>query len=323
MASLSMVASTLTAPPDPTETMPTGYLLLRFGENARKNLELLYDGVTGALASIKLQRWIDDVTYTLLRKGKTQLLESTVTLLVLSGVLWMLLRMCQSLIQAYFESCKITHLPYRSQQGHVRVDWRRRCLTAFTDTEEDACQTLRRRNRTLIRSKTRFAVLRDGRSRERSSSVSGLNRRVRFNDELDAARLIQRWVRTNFQPWVAARKGGISGPPNPVDHWTDRDTGAVAVTLVDHDSMSAIEQSGESSLADVQLDGLGPTTDVRLVDNNVGRSSSGRSPRSRQAATISSSCLLTSRNQADGLSAEDAPLVVEIFSTATPEHGQQ
>ncbi|KAL3243144.1 hypothetical protein MRX96_002375 [Rhipicephalus microplus] len=149
-----------------------------------------------------------------------------------------------------------------------------------------------------------------------------LNRRVRFDDELDATRLIQHWVRTNFQPWLAARKGSISRPPNPVDPWTDRDTGAVAVTLVDHDSMSVIEQPGESSLVDVQLDGLGTTTDVRLVDNNVGGSSSGRSPRSRQAATISSSCLLTSRNQADGLSTEDAPLVVEIFSRATPEYGQ-
>ncbi|KAH8032179.1 hypothetical protein HPB51_023597 [Rhipicephalus microplus] len=181
------------------------------GENARRNLELLYDGVTGALASIKLQRLIDDVTYILLQKGKTQLLELTVTLLVLSGVLWMLLRM-GAVAALSGVSVILT--------GREKGDRFRGC------------------------------------DPERRSSAS---RHGVANDAI-----AKHWVRTNFQPWLAARKGSISRPPNPVDPWTDRDTGAVAVTLVDHDSMSVIEQPGESSLVDVQLDGLGTTTDVRL-----------------------------------------------------------
>ncbi|KAL1480089.1 hypothetical protein MTO96_051327 [Rhipicephalus appendiculatus] len=238
----------------------------------------LYEAVTEALGSIKLQRWIDACMSTLLQGDPVLLVPLTAFFLSLSVLLWTLLQW-------------IAHLPQRRQREDVRVRRQRRYLTAFTDTEEDAGLALRRRNRSRPRRSQHQDVIRSG---------HGLNGLQTVNDRVDAARVIQRWFRTEFKPRLAARN--ILRPLSPVEPWEDRDAGAVVVARVDHDLMSAIGQPGELCLVDVQSGELRTAPDALPADDADDTSSHGP-PRIRRAATISSSRLFLSRKRTDGLSA--------------------
>ncbi|KAL3243151.1 hypothetical protein MRX96_002382 [Rhipicephalus microplus] len=118
--------------------------------------------------------------------------------------------------------------------------------------------------------------------------------KARVFEEVVAARVIQRWFRATFQPWVLARNGRGSRPASRVAEWTDRYTGALVVTLVeDPNFVWTIEQSDELSLLDVSVD-------ERVYEyNGVGGTNFCGSLRCREAATISSTHILPSRNHVD------------------------
>ncbi|KAL1480090.1 hypothetical protein MTO96_051328 [Rhipicephalus appendiculatus] len=245
VAAFLIAACALTTPLDPTDIMPAGYHVFRLGENAARNLMLLYDGVIQALASIELQRWIDACACTLLQGDMTLLLQSPAVLLGL-GVLLKIL------------SESGADAPPSCQQENVRVNPDRRYLTAFTDTEEDARLTLHRRNRCCPCRKQRDVELWNRRSPRVLKKLS---------DEVVAARVIQRWVRTKFQPWVAVRRS--RRPPALAADWTDQDTGAVEVTMVDHDFMSAVEEPSQPPLVEVDMNEIGSAPDAPPVDDGV------------------------------------------------------
>lgn len=276
IAAFLFAVSTLTASLDPTDAMAAGYHVLRIGEIARKNLMLLYDGVTEALAGIKLQRWIDAVASTLPQGDSILLLQLSTVIVALSIVLKMLLE-------------RIADLPPLRQQEPVRVNRQRRYLTAFTDTEEDAGLTLRGRNRS-----------RPHRSVSVLCNEHSLNGLEKFNDEVDAAGEIQHRVHTPCKPWVEFRENYLLRPPSPVEPWMDRETGAVVVTRLDPDFMSSIEQPGEPSLVDVEL-GSNTSVDALPVNDDGEGTSFHGSSRRRGGAASSLKRLFPSRKQSYGV----------------------
>ncbi|KAL3243153.1 hypothetical protein MRX96_002384 [Rhipicephalus microplus] len=226
-----MAACALATPLDPTGAVPSGYHVIRLGENAIRNLMLLYDGVIQALATIELPPWIDECTCAILHGDLTLLLHLPAVFVILRLVLKILSEI-------------VAGAPPSTQQEEV--DPHRRYLTAFTDTEEDARLMLRRRSRYSNGRKQRDAELYNRKSPPGHKTA---------DDEVVAATVIQRWVRTKFQPWMAVRR--ILRSPDLAANCTDRDAGAVEVTLVDHDFMSAIEQLSEHPLVEVEMNGTG------------------------------------------------------------------
>lgn len=249
-------ACTPMAPLDPTGAFQV--------PNARSSLMLLYDAVTQALASIQSQRWIKACSHILLHNKRIQQLQSWPIFLLLVPLLLSIL------------SQRFAMVPPP-------------CLTGWIGSEEDASFRLARR---------------DHRRRRRSSQSDHLARfplgrpkhqKVRGLKEVAAARVIQRWVRTRFQPWVAARSGHVLRRASPVEQWRDQYAGALVVTLVDDPaSVWTVEQSREPSFVDV---------DFGTAVDDVDATSSHASPRCRGASTISSTRLFPSRNHADGFSA--------------------
>ncbi|KAL3243146.1 hypothetical protein MRX96_002377 [Rhipicephalus microplus] len=197
---------------------------------------LLYDGVIQALASIELPPWIDECTCAILHGDLTLLLHLPAVFVILR----LLLKILSEIVAG---------APPSSHQEEVEPY--RRYLTAFTDTEEDARLMLRRRSRYSNDRKQRDAELNNQKSPPGHETP---------DDEIVAARVIQRWVRTKFQPWMAVRR--ILRSPDLAANCTDRDAGAVEVTLVDHDFMSAIEQLSEHPLVEVEMAPDAPRLDL-------------------------------------------------------------
>ncbi|KAL3243149.1 hypothetical protein MRX96_002380 [Rhipicephalus microplus] len=267
---------------------------------------LLYDGVIQALASIELPPWIDECTCAIIHEDLTLLLHLPAVFGILRPVLKILSEM-------------VSGAPPSTQQEEV--DPHRRYLTAFTDTEEDARLMLRRRSRYSPGRKQRDAELNKRTNEEhfsawRRESQSPPGHKTP-DDESVAARVIQRWVRTKFQPWMAVRR--ILRSPDLAANCTDRDAGAVEVTLVDHDFMSAIEQLSEQPLMEVEMNGIGMAPDAPRLDLDVDGTSSHGFPRRRGAATMSSSHIFPRRSHSDGRVLEETSPVLQATPTAPPE----
>ncbi|KAL3243145.1 hypothetical protein MRX96_002376 [Rhipicephalus microplus] len=262
---------------------------------------LLYDGVIQALATIELPPWIDECTCAILHGDLTLLLHLPAVFLILRLVLKILSEM-------------VSGAPPSSHQEEVEPY--RRYLTAFTDTEEDARLMLRRRSRYSPDRKQRDAELNKRANEEHFSALRRESqsppRHKTPDDEGVAARVIQRWVRTKFQPWMAVRR--ILRSPDLAANCTDRDAGAVEVTLVDHDFMSAIEQLSEHPLVEVEM-----APDAPRLDLDVDGTSSHGFPRRRGAATMSSSHIFPKRSHSDGRVLEETSPVLQATPTAPPE----
>ncbi|KAL3195089.1 hypothetical protein MRX96_054045 [Rhipicephalus microplus] len=111
--------------------------------------------------------------------------------------------------------------------------------------------------------------------------------KARALEEVVAARVIQRWFRATFQPWVLAHNDLGTRPASRVAEWTDRYTGALVVTHVeDPDFVWTTEQSDELSFLDASVDER--VHEGAEVDGTNIRGSL----RCRQAATISSTHIL-------------------------------
>ncbi|KAL3243148.1 hypothetical protein MRX96_002379 [Rhipicephalus microplus] len=118
--------------------------------------------------------------------------------------------------------------------------------------------------------------------------------KARALEEVVAARVIQRWFRATFQPWVLARNELGPRPASRVSEWTDRYTGALVVTHVeDPDFMWTIEQSDELSLLDVSV------ADRVYEGTGVDGTNIRGSLRCREAAMISSTHISPSKNHVD------------------------
>ncbi|XP_065294504.1 uncharacterized protein [Dermacentor albipictus] len=193
-----------------------------------------YKSRTLHLSGIKLARWLVSCTFSLLRW--ILFFPSTPIFLLLVLVLLSLVfrRWCLGK-GGPSEGTRIPSVPPR-------------CLTRPTSVEEDGCFTLARRVRRHLRC-------------NRHDAHHCFTRRIAGGGVMTepvAARVIQRWVRARFQPWVRGRVLYSASPSRPQrpPGWIDRDAGARVVTLVDHNGTSTIrlQHPGDASLVETHLD---------------------------------------------------------------------
>ncbi|KAH8001179.1 hypothetical protein HPB51_026316 [Rhipicephalus microplus] len=143
------------------------------GENAIRNLMLLYDDVIQALANIELPPWIDECTCAILDGDLTLLLHLPAVFVILRLVLKILSEIKGNMLKILrgfrFECFSVAGAPPSSLQEEVEPY--RRYLTAFTDTEEDARLMRRRRSRYSNGRKQRDAELYNRKSEEHFSAL--------------------------------------------------------------------------------------------------------------------------------------------------------
>ncbi|KAH6921658.1 hypothetical protein HPB50_003936 [Hyalomma asiaticum] len=290
-----MEASTL-AQLDTTEDLPDGFYTFSVAGTARSNVKFLYNAVTQALAGVDLQRWLD----TLQQTDWIGLARTSPIFLILVPILLSLLSQKERLGRDRRpKTAKVLREARRLLRRHNRS----------TQTEE--------RGNFTRASSTQLHQLRGN----RDHAGHGPTKRTEESHvlaEVEAARLIQRWVRGTFQPWLrerASRSCYAVRSPLQVD-WTDQDLGAVVVTVVDHDFTSwtvGLEHPGDTSFLDVDVNGFEPIPPDSPVDDDVDDTSPQSSPRCRGAATISSTRLLPSRNQTDGLIVEETSPALQMI----------
>lgn len=263
----------------------------------------LYTSVTHALASIEFRRWLDACAHTLLHTDWIRLaLSAPIFLLIVPMVLSLVFRRWCSGKGRRSEKTRVTSAPPRclSRSGQ--------CKASFTLARCSVCHLSgSRHDADHCCTRSRTNGLAEGRVITKPVAV----------------RLIQHWVRTKFQPWVlerVARSANTSRPQSDID-WRDMDAGAIVVTLVDHDGPSTVglEHPGDASLVEIHLDEPETVYEDPMDDADGAAHSL---PRCRGAATISSTRLLTSRNQIDGRLPDEAVPVLETIA-ASPRDDQQ
>ncbi|XP_054924969.1 uncharacterized protein [Dermacentor andersoni] len=198
MAAFELIANALTALQDATQALSMSYdgdsVTLVIGNRVYR-----YTSRTLYLTGIKLARWLVACTLSLLRL--ILFFPSTPIFLLLVLVLLSLVfrRWCLG-EGGPPEETRIPSVPPRS-------------LTRPTSVEEEACLSLARRVRRHLRC-------------TRHDAHHCFTRRIaegRAMTEPVAARVIQRWVRARFQPWVRGRvvySASASRPQREPGWWT-------------------------------------------------------------------------------------------------------
>ncbi|XP_065294604.1 uncharacterized protein [Dermacentor albipictus] len=299
MAAFDLITNALTALQDATQALTTSYNRISMAFEIRYVLYEFHANLKPDLIGIKFLRWLGDCALSLFHWIRLDL-SSPIFLLLVPMMLSLVFRRWRPDKGGRSEKTKIASAPPR---------W----LIRATSAEKEARITLARRSRRRLRG-------------TRPDADHCFTRRIaegRVMTKPVAARLIQRWVRAKFQPWVLER-AVHSAPPAPLQSepdWTDRDAGATIVTLVDHDDTSTIgpQHPGDACLVDVDSDE--PETVYEAPVNDVDAVSPS-SPRCRGAVTISSTRLLPSRNQIDGRLPEEAAQVLETIQSL-PRDDQQ
>ncbi|XP_054924967.1 uncharacterized protein [Dermacentor andersoni] len=278
MAAFDLIANALTALQEATQTLTTNYKTISVTSEIRDLVYEFHASLKHDLISIESLRWLGDCARHLLPWIRLDL-SSPIFLLLVPMLLSLVLRRWRTDKGGRSEKTRIASAPPR-------------CLTRPTTVEKETRFTLARRSRPRRLCGTRH------------DADHCFTRRIaegRVMTKPVAARLIQRWVRAKFQPWVLERVAYSANPPRPQSEpdWTDRDAGATIVTLVDHDDRSTIgpQHPGDARLVDIDSDEPESVYEQPMDDADA---VSPSSPRCRGAATISTTRLLPSRNQIDG-----------------------